>query len=221
MPTLLFGSISTLVDTSELQRAAFNVAFDRHGLPWTWGRDEYRELLTGNGGRQRIADYAEEQGTQVDATAVHETKSELFRESLRSSPLGLRPGVADTLQAAREQGWRVALVTTTSRENLDALFDGVDGLSAADFEVVTDTSSVEQGKPDPAVYTFALGELGEPAGAAVAVEDNVGGVRSAQAAGVACVAFANENTVMHDFGDTPRVTRLALDDLAGLVAERA
>ena len=47
MPAVLFGSIGALADTSELQREAFNEAFDAHGLDWNWSRDEYRALLAG------------------------------------------------------------------------------------------------------------------------------------------------------------------------------
>ena len=38
MSAILFGSISTLADTSELQRRAFNEAFEAHGLDWNWSR---------------------------------------------------------------------------------------------------------------------------------------------------------------------------------------
>ena len=36
MTAILFGSISTLADTSEIQRDSFNQAFAEHGLDWTW-----------------------------------------------------------------------------------------------------------------------------------------------------------------------------------------
>ena len=42
-------------------------------------------------------------------------------------------------------------------------------------------------------------QLGEDAGSVVAIEDNVGGVSSATAAGIRCVAFPNENTSGGDF----------------------
>ena len=73
MPALLFGSISTLADTSEEQRAAFNEAFARHGVDWRWERDEYRQLLTSNGGAARIAEFAQaarpETSTPLPCTA--------------------------------------------------------------------------------------------------------------------------------------------------------
>jgi beta-phosphoglucomutase-like phosphatase (HAD superfamily) len=39
----------------------------------------------------------------------------------------------------------------------------------------------------------------------VAVEDNPGGVKAAVSAGIACVAFPNENTAQLDFGSADRV----------------
>lgn len=208
MPSLLLGSISTIADTSELQRSAFNRAFGEHGLDWHWDQASYRDLLTGNGGKQRISQYADHHGDSVDAGGVHATKSSLFQDALADG-VTARAGVADTVRAAKAAGWQVALVTTTSGANLDALFAGLDGqLSREDFDLVVDADSVDDAKPDPAAYRYALDQLGEEAATAVAVEDNVGGVASAQAAGLTVLAFPNENTREHDFGDVRTVDRL-------------
>ncbi len=200
MTALLLGSISTLADTSELQRDAFNRAFAQHGLDWEWGQDEYAALLTGNGGRDRVADYARERGQDVDADAVHATKSELFQQALAETEVSPRAGLVETIRQAQESGTRVALVTTTSRANLEALDRALgDHLSLDALDLVVDASQVGTPKPDPAAYTYALEQLGEDAGSCVAVEDNVGGVEAARAAGVPCVAFPNTNTAGHDF----------------------
>jgi HAD superfamily hydrolase (TIGR01509 family) len=220
MPALLFGSISTLADTSEEQRAAFNEAFAEHGVDWTWERDEYRGLLTGNGGRHRVADYAKRRGqTNVDATAVHRTKSEIFQRRLSTLPLRPRPGVAETIEAARAQGWQVALVTTTSPDNVSGLLDALEAyLPQNAFDLVVDATSVDDPKPSPAAYAFALAELGVDAGDCVAIEDNVGGAQSATEAGIACVAFPNENTVEHDFGTVPVSHHLEFADIQAMAA---
>lgn len=213
MPALLLGSISTVVDTSELQRDAFNRAFEQHGLDWRWEREEYADLLAGNGGADRISDYAAQRGEDVDVAAVHATKSELFQDALRSAELTPRAGVVETVRDARAEGFKVALVTTTSRENLDSLASAVAGsLPFTDvFDLVVDGSQVSTPKPDGAAYRHALDALGESSEGAVAVEDNVGGVAAATAAGVPCVAFPNENTADHDFeGAVGRVDELGL-----------
>ena len=55
---LLFGSIGTLVETSEIQRKSFNEAFKKKGLNWYWTKEEYIKLLNKSGGSDRIKEYA-------------------------------------------------------------------------------------------------------------------------------------------------------------------
>jgi HAD superfamily hydrolase (TIGR01509 family) len=200
MPAILFGSISTIADTSELQREAFNRAFEAHSLDWSWDRDEYRSLLEGSGGETRIADYASSRGQDVDAAAVHASKSGFFQQSLAEGSVEPRDGVVATVHEAHDKGMKVALVTTTSGENVAALMSGLSpALGADDFDLVVDTTSVVRPKPAPDAYRFAVEQLGEEPGACVAIEDNLGGVEAAEAAGLRCLAFPNANTAGHDF----------------------
>ena len=55
---ILFGSIGTLLETSDIQRNSFNEAFKISGLDWFWDEDEYRKLLQKSGGTTRIQDFA-------------------------------------------------------------------------------------------------------------------------------------------------------------------
>lgn len=215
MSALLFGSISSIADTSEIQRAAFNEAFAEHGLDWHWERDDYRSRLDRAGGADRIAQEARRRGEDVDADAVHATKSRIFRATLRADGTAPRAGVLDTLGAAKDHGWKIGFVTTTSRDNVLAVIDALGpAVGPDDFDVVVASDSVEEPKPDPAAYAFALQALGVDAGSAVAIEDNPDGVRAAAAAGVTCLAFPNENTVAVDFpGATRRVDRLAAEEI--------
>jgi HAD superfamily hydrolase (TIGR01509 family) len=220
MSAILFGSISTLVDTSELQRRAFNESFEAHGLDWNWSQPDYIAMLDSSGGAQRIADYAEARGDDVDADAVHATKSEVFQELLGTAGLKPRPGVVATVQEAKRRSVKLAFVTTTSRENISALLDtlGPD-IDADTFDLIVDRDSVVSPKPDSAAYAFALEQLGESATSVVAIEDNVGGVAAAAAAGVRCIAFPNENTVDGDFAAAAEtVDSLDAEQLVSLVA---
>lgn len=218
MPALLLGSISTIVEASELQREAFNQAFREHGLDWSWSREDYRDLLTSNGGEQRIAEQAKAAGIEVDAAAIHATKSAIFQRLLADRGAPARPGVADTIRAAKADGLQVAFVTTTTPENVQAVLRAVeDEIPASSFDLVVDRTAVDAPKPAGDVYVHALRALGEDADACVAVEDNEGGVAAAAAAGVRCAAFPNENTADHDFGGASAVVHhLALDTLRDL-----
>ncbi len=55
---LLFGSIGSIVETSEIQRKSFNKAFKQYGLDWNWTKREYQKLLSKSGGKDRITRYA-------------------------------------------------------------------------------------------------------------------------------------------------------------------
>ncbi len=219
MSAILFGSISSLADTSELQRRAFNEAFASHGLDWNWSRAEYISMLRSNGGVNRIADYAGATGTDIDAAAVHATKSEFFQKLLGESDLAPRPGVLETLATAKENDLKIGFVTTTSAENISALLGALaPDVTKDSFDIIVDSSDVTQPKPDAASYTFAIEKLGVSAQNCVAIEDNEGGVAAASTAGVTCIAFPNENTAQGDFSaavesvsalDAGRVTALA------------
>lgn len=219
MSAILFGSISTVADTSELQRQAFNQAFEAHGLDWNWDRDDYRAMLATSGGQLRIAEYANTRGETVDAQAVHASKSTFFQQSLATAQLAPRPGVTDTIKAAKGNGWKLGLVTTTSPANVSALLEALSpDVQGQDFDLIVDSSSVDAPKPDKAAYVFALQHLNEASGDCVAIEDNADGVRSAVAAGLPCVAFPNENTVVNDItGAARRVDHLDPDELQQLV----
>lgn len=220
MSAILFGSISTLVDTSELQRRAFNESFEAYGLDWQWSQVDYAAMLGSNGGAQRIADFAQARGDDVDADAVHATKSQIFQELLATAGLKARPGVIQTVQEAKRRDVKLAFVTTTSPENIAAVLETLNpDISAETFDLIVDRDNVASPKPDAEAYFFALEQLGETADAVVAIEDNVGGVTAAALAGIKCIAFPNENTADGDFGDaTATVDALDADRIVALVA---
>ena len=156
---------------------------------WTgsWDRDDYLAMLEESGGQDRVAAYASSVGQDVDAEAIHRTKSERFQQPASPSA-GVEPreGVVETVEEAKRSGAKVALVTTTAPENISSLLDALEpALQATDFDLVVDSSSVDEPKPDPAAYRFALDRLGEQAEDCVAIEDNVGGVRGGGRRGAA------------------------------------
>ena len=64
MKAVLFGSIGTLIETSDIQRKSFNLAFKKEGLNWYWGRKTYSRLLKKSGGIKRIEDFAKKNGVE-------------------------------------------------------------------------------------------------------------------------------------------------------------
>jgi HAD superfamily hydrolase (TIGR01509 family) len=172
-------------------------------------------MLEKSGGQKRIADYAGSVGQIVDAQAIHRSKSEFFQKSLAESQVLPRLGTVETIQGAKSKGLKLGLITTTSQENISLLIEALHpSIQATDFDLIVDASNVERPKPDKAAYTFALERLCEKPDDCIAIEDNLGGIEAAIAAGLDCVAFPGENTAHHNFEKAQyRVNRLDFDEL--------
>ena len=119
---ILFGSIGTIVETSELQRRSFNQAFSEAGLDWNWTLEEYQRMLTKSGGRNRINDFANQRGIKVNADALHLRKTEIFDKMMSDEKISPRPGVTNLISYALDNGIHLAFVTSTSTANIDAMF---------------------------------------------------------------------------------------------------
>ena len=189
---ILFGSIGSLVETSELQRQAYNAAFKRLGMDWVWGRSEYRDLLRDPGGTARIAAFAAARGEDVDVDRIHRAKVAYFRAAAEEG-LELRPGVPEVIARAQAVGVRMGLATTTGSDTVDLVLDGLKGqVDRNAFAFVGDRDFVTRPKPSPEIYRVALVHLGLTAAEVVAIEDTPEAAQAAVGAGVTCVAFPGE-----------------------------
>ena len=209
---ILFGSIGALIESSELQRESFNQAFREAGLDWVWENEPYREMLKECGGEKRIREYASDRGDDVDASAVHDRKTELFNEKLLASGKSLRPGVKALVDYAKANGIKLGFVSTTEPRNIDTMMQAMEPeLSRADFAVVTSRADVQNGKPSPEVYQLALDKLGLSADEVVAVEDSSPSLQAAADAGIRTIAFPGYNCRGQDFSRAAEVANDGLD----------
>lgn len=214
---ILFGSIGTLVETSEFQRQAFNTAFSEAGLDWKWDINDYKDLLEKSGGKRRITDYATKTQTDVDAEQLHRRKTEVFDAMMLKQGSTLRPGVQDIIETAKGRGVKLAFVTSTSQENVDALFKSLASqVSRDDFDFVGNAGMVENSKPASDIYNVALHALDIGSDECVAVEDTAESMQAATGAGIKCVAFPGAYANISSFGDPKMIVeKLVFDDLYG------
>jgi len=197
MAALLWDVDGTLAETErDGHRVAFNRAFAEAGLPWHWDVARYGRLLRVTGGRERLlAAMADEPGAPTLPTAcealareLHRRKNHFYAQRVASGAIGLRPGVAALIDEACARGVRQAIVTTTSRANVDALLRCELGPAwGLRFDAVVCGEDVAAKKPDPQAHRLALAALRLPAGCALAIEDSGAGAAAARACGVPVV----------------------------------
>jgi HAD superfamily hydrolase (TIGR01509 family) len=190
LKALIFDVDGTLAETEELHREAFNEAFGVAGLDWQWDQRLYGELLAVTGGKERIAHFQQRAGiepalTEAQVAALHRDKTARYTARVNQGGLALRPGIRRLLEEAHHAGLKLAIATTTSRPNVDALLAAAGPLPA--FDVIAAGDEVAAKKPAPDVFQLALRGLGLPASSCLAFEDTANGLASARGAGLPCV----------------------------------
>jgi HAD superfamily hydrolase (TIGR01509 family) len=220
---IIFDVDGTLSETEETHRRAFNRAFESEGLDWHWDSALYAKLLEVTGGKERIryfVEYFEGKGAPADALGtfirvLHAKKTAAYTEMISSGNVELRPGILELIRDAQARGFRLAIATTTTPANVDALLDSTLG-GNGDFETICAGDSVAKKKPAPDVYELVLKELALHPATCVAIEDSRNGLLSADAAGIPCVVTPGLYTKGQDFSEAA----LVIDDLAACDFEK-
>lgn len=219
---LIFDVDGTLAETEELHRQAFNHAFARYGLGWRWDRAVYKDLLRVTGGKERMRAYHARLGiapplSDADIAELHRIKTAHYTELIQTGCCPLRPGAMDLLAAAKTRGQRLAIATTTSHGNIDALLSQALGTRwAADFDAIVAGDDVRHKKPAPNVYLEILVRLKLDASDCLAIEDSANGLIAASRAGIPVLITRSMFFGDDDFGEAQCV----LDDLSELGAAK-
>lgn len=189
MRGLILDFDGLVLDTESTDHAAWSRVYEEHGfvLPL----DRWQAIIgTDDRGFDPCRHLAGLVGPGFDVA-----RTQARRRALRDGLLaGLRPlpGVESWLAAARAEGLRVAIASSSDRAWVEGLLHRV-GLRDH-FAVLSTRDTVRAAKPDPELYLRALDALGLGPEEALAAEDSPHGVAAAKAAGLYCVAVPGPMT---------------------------
>jgi HAD superfamily hydrolase (TIGR01509 family) len=215
---ILWDVDGTLAETErDGHLVAFNAAFEQVRVPWRWSPARYGELLRVAGGLERLLFDMESQPSMLAldpgaweglARRIHKVKNDRYAKLVSSGALPLRPGVRELFDdCAADGSVRMAVVTTTSRGNVEALLEAHLGRTAwrKRFATVVGAEDAPRKKPDPQAYRTAIDRLGIDSREAIAIEDSPAGLQAAIAAGVPCIVARSQY-----FADDPVAGALAV-----------
>jgi HAD superfamily hydrolase (TIGR01509 family) len=196
-PALLCDADGTLFPSEEpafVASAEVTQEFaNRFGLTGDFSAESLRLATTGKNFRTTAQDLLAAAGVNIDPAELEswverekEAVSDYLAQALKPEP--------DVLSVLSElsQRHRLAAVSSSALTRLAACFtaSGLDELFATSVRFsAEDSLPVPTSKPDPAVYDFALRQLGIPATGAIAIEDSIAGAQSAVAAGLATIGI--------------------------------
>jgi HAD superfamily hydrolase (TIGR01509 family) len=179
-----------LVDSEPVHLAAFNDVLASHGVFIDEREyvDRYLSLddagvfraVLSRGGRT-----LREEEVRALVAAKGPRFMSRFEESFR-----VFPGAAELIERRARRG-PVAIVSGALEREIAFALQKIGARERVDFIVSAESTAVS--KPDPAPFVFAVEKLRRAGhtGAAVVVEDSLGGVAAARGAGLRCVAVTH------------------------------
>ena len=188
--SVFFGSIGTIIETSELQRESFNEAFKEAGLDWYWDQEDYKSLLKQSGGTKRIENFAEKNNTTVQAQKIRRRKTEIFNQKFLTEKLMPREGIIDVIEYAKNNQLKLGFVTSTTKDNINSIFLALKNyFTEEDFDFIGNNTMVQNPKPHSDIYIEAIKRLNVEPKECIAIEDSRASALSAHNAKISCIAF--------------------------------
>ncbi len=205
---LIFDFDGTLAETEEAHRNAFNKAFNSNKLNWYWDKNIYKKLLQVAGGIERIEFYNKsflsysKQISRKDIEEIHFQKTKFYSQSVSQGFVRLRPGIKELLEKAKYNKKKLAISTSTGRNNVTLLLRSCLNENPEDvFSFISTGDIVEKKKPSPDLYKMVLAEMNLMPEECLAFEDSRIGLISAKRANIETAVNPSQFSIGDNFDE--------------------
>ena len=175
----------TIANTElEAHLPAFNKSFEALGIGWFWDEKTYIDLLKINGGKNRIAFYANlknEKFTKEFISKIHLEKQKQYLSLVKDGAVTLKDGVKRLVNELKIKEVRQFIVTSSSRIQVTLLVNLLFG-DKNPFEFFISSEDVDLHKPHPLPYLKAIALSGIKSSNSIVFEDSIPGVNSSLSA---------------------------------------
>lgn len=195
MQAIFFGSIGTLVETSEIQRKSFNAAFEEFGLNWYWNIGNYINMIQKPGGILRIKEYSKLKLKDNEVEKIYDLKIKYFRKYCTNS-VKPRKGVLEIINYANKNNIKLGFITTTTKETIEIIKDSLSRyIDFNNFDLITYEKDCSKKKPNPDIYNFAINNLDVAKNNSITIEDTPVSYTSSKKANIKTILFPGEYSV--------------------------
>jgi len=182
---ILWDMDGVIADSSAFHFAAWQETFAKRGIKFT--KKDFIKLF-GTRNDFIIGSIMGQELPEVDVKIMVQEKEENFRRKATGSVKPF-PGVVRLLNAIKKGNFKLGLVSSAPKENIDLVLRELDleGI----FDCVVFGQEVSESKPSPQIYLLAAKKLGATPNDCVVIEDSPLGVKAARTARMKCLAVAN------------------------------
>ena len=208
LKAIIFGSIGTILETSDIQRKSFNKAFKKLGLNWYWSINEYKKLLTVSGGETRLSNYAKTKNIRINTLKLRNLKTKFFNNYLKKNELKPRAGVMNIINFCKKNNIKLGFASSTSINNINSIFFSLKKtIKKKDFDFIGNSKLVSKKKPYPDIYKVALKKFALNSNECLAIEDTEESMKSALRAKIICIAFPGKLHEKKKFKGSYKITK--------------
>ena len=205
---IIFGSIGTVLETSDIQRKSFNKAFKKFGLNWYWSKNEYKKLLKMSGGENRLSNYAKTKNIKINTLKLRNLKTKFFNDYLKKNKLKPRAGVTNVIKFCKKNNIKLGFASSTSINNINSIFFALENtIKKKDFDFIGNSKLVSKKKPYPDIYKVALKKFDLSSKECLAIEDTEESMKSALSAKIICIAFPGKLHEKEKFKGSYKITK--------------
>ena len=198
MKSILFGSIGVLVESSEIQRKAFNEAFKEFGLDWYWNVANYIKMLEKPGGLNRISEYSKFKLNENEVKEIHNLKVKHFKY-LSKNKLKPRKGILEIIDYGFKNNIKIGLITTTNKPTLNIVIKGLsEFIDFSNFDLITYEENVSRRKPHPDIYNYTIKKLNLDCSSSISIENTIENCNSSIGAKLPTLFYPGEYTFFRD-----------------------
>jgi beta-phosphoglucomutase len=199
MKAILFDLDGVLVDTERISTEASNLVLSRHGIIQT---PEERRNVFGKRTKDNYREAINARGLDLDPKTLVVEKNQLFKDMIKGvvEPM---PGVLRLLGELKEHGIKVAVVSSSPLERVNATLEEA-GLFL-EFDFIVSGDCCLKGKPNPEPFLLACERFGLNAGDCIVIEDAQAGIEAAKAAGMKVLGLRSPNTHGQDLSKADRI----------------
>jgi beta-phosphoglucomutase family hydrolase len=174
---IIFDMDGVIIDSERISFKCFQEVFKEYN--YEINEKFYLKLIGRNyAGIEDIM--KKEYGDDFPFEAIYRKKADLAYEVTDRDGVIVKSGVHELMDYLKENGYKIAVATSTRRERALQLLEEAKVKAKVDFVVCGD--EVENSKPNPEIFLKAAKGLGVEAEKCIVIEDSDAGITAAHAA---------------------------------------